>query len=175
MTFKDFLHIQTYFKNEEHRDPSVTEIRVLDTYWSDHCRHTTFLTELTDVKFAGGRTAERLNFRRVVMCFVLEKYQPFLVLYKGRDDKYISLMDIALLAMKKLRAEGKLSDMEVSDEINACSIVVPVTIDGVTEEWLVFFKNETHNHPTPGSEFSRITFLRGAAPITAPISMRFAT
>lgn len=142
MTFKDFLHIQNYFKNEEHRDPSMTEIRVLDTYWSDHCRHTTFLTELTDVQFEDG------YYRRPIEDSFLRYKADREVLYIGRDDKYISLMDIALLAMKKLRAEGKLDDMEVSDEINACSIVVPVTIDGVTEEWLVFFKNETHNHPT---------------------------
>ncbi len=165
MTLKDFLHIQNYFKNEEHRDPSMTEIRVLDTYWSDHCRHTTFLTELTDVKFNDGYYKKPIE----------EAYKRYKadreILYKGRDDKYISLMDIALLAMKKLRADGKLEDMEVSDEINACSIVVPVTIDGVTEEWLVFFKNETHNHPTEIEPFGGAATCLGGA-IRDPLSGR---
>ncbi len=165
MTFKDFLHIQNYFKNEEHRDPSMTEIRVLDTYWSDHCRHTTFLTELTDVQFEDG-------YYRKPMEESFARYKADReVLYKGRDDKYISLMDIALLAMKKLRAEGKLEDMEVSDEINACSIVVPVEIDGETEEWLVFFKNETHNHPTEIEPFGGAATCLGGA-IRDPLSGR---
>ncbi|MDE7327280.1 MAG: phosphoribosylformylglycinamidine synthase, partial [Lachnospiraceae bacterium] len=165
MTFKDFLHIQNYFKNEEQRDPSMTEIRVLDTYWSDHCRHTTFLTELTDVKFEDG------YYRKPIEDSFLRYKADREVLYKGRSDKYISLMDIALLAMKKLRAEGKLSDMEVSDEINACSIVVPVEIDGVTEEWLVFFKNETHNHPTEIEPFGGAATCLGGA-IRDPLSGR---
>ncbi len=165
MTFKDFLHIQNYFKGEEHRDPSMTEIRVLDTYWSDHCRHTTFLTELTDVKFEDG------YYRKPIEDSFLRYKADREVLYKGRDDKYISLMDIALLAMKKLRAEGKLDDMEVSDEINACSIVVPVEIDGVTEEWLVFFKNETHNHPTEIEPFGGAATCLGGA-IRDPLSGR---
>ncbi|MDE7211515.1 MAG: phosphoribosylformylglycinamidine synthase, partial [Lachnospiraceae bacterium] len=165
MTFKDFLHIQNYFKNEEHRDPSMTEIRVLDTYWSDHCRHTTFLTELTDVKFEDG------YYRKPIEDSFLRYRADREILYKGRDDKYISLMDIALLAMKKLRAEGKLADMEVSDEINACSIVVPVEIDGVTEEWLVFFKNETHNHPTEIEPFGGAATCLGGA-IRDPLSGR---
>ena len=142
MTFKDFLHIQNYFKNEEKRDPSVTEIRVLDTYWSDHCRHTTFQTELKDVEFTKGDYNEPIE----------NTYRQYLAdreeVYAGRSDKYVCLMDLALMAMKKLRKEGKLQDMEVSEEINACSIVVPVVIDGQEEEWLVNFKNETHNHPT---------------------------
>ena len=165
MTFKDFLHIQNYFKNEEHRDPSMTEIRVLDTYWSDHCRHTTFLTELTDVKFEDG------YYRKPIEDSFLRYKADREVFYKGRDDKYVSLMDIALLAMKKLRAEGKLEDMEVSDEINACSIVVPVEIDGVTEEWLVFFKNETHNHPTEIEPFGGAATCLGGA-IRDPLSGR---
>ena len=134
MTFKDFLHIQNYFKNEEKRNPSMTEIRVLDTYWSDHCRHTTFSTELTDVTFEDGYFKEPLE----------KTYQEYLdthkEIYAGRDDKFVCLMDIALMAMKKLRKEGKLEDLEESEEINACSIVVPVEVDGVTEEWLVNFK-----------------------------------
>ena len=165
MTFKDFLHIQNYFKNEENRDPSMTEIRVLDTYWSDHCRHTTFSTELTNVEFEDGFYKEAIEN-------TFESYKADReVLYKGRDDKFISLMDIALMGMKKLRAEGKLEDMEVSDEINACSIVVPVEIDGVTEEWLVFFKNETHNHPTEIEPFGGAATCLGGA-IRDPLSGR---
>ena len=120
----------------------MTEIRVLDTYWSDHCRHTTFSTELKNVTFGDGYYREPIEAS-------FDKYkETFDELYEGRNDKFVCLMDIALMAMKKLKKDGKLQDMEVSDEINACSIVVPVTIDGVTEEWLVNFKNETHNHPT---------------------------
>ncbi|MBE5962043.1 MAG: phosphoribosylformylglycinamidine synthase [Lachnospiraceae bacterium] len=165
MTFADFLHIQNYYKNEEHRNPTMTEIRVLDTYWSDHCRHTTFLTELTDVSFDEG-------YYKAPIRAAFEDYKKNReVLYKGRDDKYISLMDIALLAMKKLKADGKLEDMEVSDEINACSIIVPVEIDGVTEEWLVFFKNETHNHPTEIEPFGGAATCLGGA-IRDPLSGR---
>ncbi|MCR5607590.1 MAG: phosphoribosylformylglycinamidine synthase [Lachnospiraceae bacterium] len=165
MTFKDFLHIQNYYKNEEKRDPSITEIRVLDTYWSDHCRHTTFQTELTDIQFEDG-------FYKKPIEDSFNSYKAEReVLYKGRDDKFICLMDIALLAMKKLRAEGKLEDMEVSDEINACSIVVPVEIDGKTEEWLVFFKNETHNHPTEIEPFGGAATCLGGA-IRDPLSGR---
>ena len=142
MTFKDFLHIQNYFKNEENREPSVTEIRVLDTYWSDHCRHTTFQTELKNVKFEDG-------YYNAPIEASYEMYEAARKeLFKDRPDKYVSLMDIALMGMRKLKADGKLDDMEESDEINACSIVVPVEIDGKTEEGLIFFKNETHNHPT---------------------------
>ena len=165
MTFKDFLHIQNYYKKEEHRDPSVTEIRVLDTYWSDHCRHTTFSTELKNVSFTDGDYREPME----------ETYKQYLadreVIYKGRDDKYVCLMDLALMSRKKLRSEGKLQDMEVSDEINACSIVVPVEIDGVTEEWLVNFKNETHNHPTEIEPFGGAATCLGGA-IRDPLSGR---
>lgn len=165
MTFQDFLHIQNYFKTQEHRDPSMTEIRVLDTYWSDHCRHTTFLTELTEVSFEEGEYQKPIKDVYVQYLSDREK------LYQGRRDKYISLMDIALMGMKKLRAEGKLEDMEVSDEINACSIVVPVEIDGVTEEWLIFFKNETHNHPTEIEPFGGAATCLGGA-IRDPLSGR---
>ena len=165
MTFEDFKHIQNYFHTEEGRDPSMTEIRVLDTYWSDHCRHTTFLTELKEIRFEEGYYKEPIQ----------AAYQSYLKererLYKGREDKYISLMDIALLAMKKLRADGKLEDMEVSDEINACSIIVPVEVDGKTEEWLVFFKNETHNHPTEIEPFGGAATCLGGA-IRDPLSGR---
>lgn len=142
MTFKDFLHIQNYFKGEEKRDPSMTEIRVLDTYWSDHCRHTTFSTELKDVSFRDG------FYRKPLEDTYHDYLKTYEEIYKGRDDKFVCLMDLALMAMKRLKKEGKLDDQEESDEINACSIVVPVEVDGQTEEWLVNFKNETHNHPT---------------------------
>ncbi|WP_276929503.1 phosphoribosylformylglycinamidine synthase [Herbinix luporum] len=165
MTIADFIHIQNYFKNEENRDPSITEIRVLDTYWSDHCRHTTFLTELKSIDFEDGYYTEPIKAAYYNYTSDREK------LYKGRDDKYISLMDIATLAMKKLRAEGKLDDMEVSDEINACTIIVPVEVDGKTEEWLLFFKNETHNHPTEIEPFGGAATCLGGA-IRDPLSGR---
>ncbi len=165
MTFKDFLHIQNYFKNEEHRNPTMTEIRVLDTYWSDHCRHTTFSTELKDVKFDEG-------YYNAPISATYKKYLADReVLYKGRDDKFVCLMDLALLAMKKLKKEGKLADQEESDEINACSIVVPVEVDGNTEEWLVNFKNETHNHPTEIEPFGGAATCLGGA-IRDPLSGR---
>lgn len=165
MTFKDFQHIQTYFRDEEHKDPTVTEIRVLDTYWSDHCRHTTFSTELKEVTFAGEDY--RVPIEGAYRQYLADRAE----LYKGRDDKFVCLMDLALLAMKKLRAESKLEDLEVSEEINACSIVVPVEIDGVTEEWLVNFKNETHNHPTEIEPFGGAATCLGGA-IRDPLSGR---
>ena len=170
MTFKDFLFIRKYFQEEEKRNPSVTEIRMLDTYWSDHCRHTTFLTELTEVSFEEGKYTTPL-----VNSFNDYK-ENFASLYRDRDDKYICLMDIALMGMKKLREMGKLTDMEVSDEINACSIVVPVEetlADGTkhTEEWLIFFKNETHNHPTEIEPFGGAATCLGGA-IRDPLSGR---
>ncbi|MDR7813094.1 phosphoribosylformylglycinamidine synthase [Lacrimispora sp.] len=165
MTFKDFLHIRNYYKEEEQRDPSMTEIRVLDTYWSDHCRHTTFQTELRDVTFRSG------DYRKPIE----DTYRQYLadreVVLKGKDGKFVCLMDLALLAMKKLRMEGKVEDLEVSDEINACSIVVPVLIDGVEEEWLVNFKNETHNHPTEIEPFGGAATCLGGA-IRDPLSGR---
>ena len=165
MTFKDFLHIQNYFKNTEKRNPSVTEIRVLDTYWSDHCRHTTFSTELKNVKFDEG-------FYQAPIKKTYEEYlDTHKKLYAGRDDKFVCLMDLALLAMKRLKKEGKLADQEESDEINACSIVVPVEVDGKTEEWLVNFKNETHNHPTEIEPFGGAATCLGGA-IRDPLSGR---
>ncbi|MBR3103258.1 MAG: phosphoribosylformylglycinamidine synthase [Lachnospiraceae bacterium] len=171
MTFKDFQHIQNYFAGEEHRDPSMTEIRVLDTYWSDHCRHTTFATELKDVSFADGYYRTPLETSYMSYLDTREE------LYKGRDDKFVCLMDLALIAMKKLRHDGVLTDMEESDEINACSIVVPVEItpgDGTnpyTEEWLISFKNETHNHPTEIEPFGGAATCLGGA-IRDPLSGR---
>ena len=165
MTFKDFLHIQKYFAGEEKRDPSVTEIRVLDTYWSDHCRHTTFLTELKNVTFDDG------YYKKPIEDTYQEYYAAHKEMFAGRDDKFVSLMDIALLAMRQLKKAGKLDDMEESDEINACSIVVPVEIDGKEEEWLVFFKNETHNHPTEIEPFGGAATCLGGA-IRDPLSGR---
>ena len=165
MTFKDFKHIQNYFRDEEKRDPSMTEIRVLDTYWSDHCRHTTFQTELKDVTFTEGDY-------RAPMEHTYHKYlSDREVVLKGKSGKFVCLMDLALMAMKKLRMEGKLEDLEVSDEINACSIVVPVEIDGKEEEWLVNFKNETHNHPTEIEPFGGAATCLGGA-IRDPLSGR---
>ncbi|MBQ5483947.1 MAG: phosphoribosylformylglycinamidine synthase, partial [Lachnospiraceae bacterium] len=165
MTFKYFLHIQNYFKADEKRDPSITEIRVLDTYWSDHCRHTTFSTELTRVSFEEGYYAKPMKDS-------YEKYlDNFKVLYKDRDDKFVCLMDLALVAMKVLKKEGKLADQEESDEINACSIVIPIEVDGKTEEWLLNFKNETHNHPTEIEPFGGAATCLGGA-IRDPLSGR---
>ena len=165
MTFRDFCHIQNYFAGEEHRDPTMTEIRVLDTYWSDHCRHTTFSTELKDVTFGDGDYREPIE----------GAYKQYLAdhseIFKGREDKFVCLMDLALMAMRKLKKEGKLQDQEESDEINACSIVVPVTVDGVEEEWLVNFKNETHNHPTEIEPFGGAATCLGGA-IRDPLSGR---
>ena len=165
MTFKDFLHIQNYFKNEEKRNPSMTEIRVLDTYWSDHCRHTTFATELTNVTFEDG------YYKKPIEDTYKEYLEDREELYKGRDDKFVCLMDIALMAMKKLRSEGKLQEMEVSDEINACSIEVPVTIDGEEVRYLIQFKNETHNHPTEIEPFGGAATCLGGC-IRDPLSGR---
>ena len=169
MTFKDFLHIQNYFAKEEKRNPTMTEIRVLDTYWSDHCRHTTFSTELKDVAFADGFYQKPIK----------ETYENYLAvreeIFAGREDKFVCLMDLALMAMRKLKKDGKLDDMEESDEINACSVVVPVEMDygegPVTEEWLVFFKNETHNHPTEIEPFGGAATCLGGA-IRDPLSGR---
>ena len=165
MTFKDFLHIQNYFKNEEKRNPSMTEIRVLDTYWSDHCRHTTFSTELKNVSFDEG------YYKAPMMDSYNDYLDSFKNLYEGRSDKFVCLMDLALVGMKRLKKEGKLADQEESDEINACSIVVPVEVDGQVEEWLVNFKNETHNHPTEIEPFGGAATCLGGA-IRDPLSGR---
>ena len=169
MTFQDFLHIQHYFKTEEKRDPSMTEVKVLDTYWSDHCRHTTFSTELKNVEFEDGYYRTPIE----------TTYQSYLdtrdEIFKGRKDKFVCLMDLALMAMRKLKKDGKLQDLEESDEINACSIVVPVEIERgnevIEEEWLVSFKNETHNHPTEIEPFGGAATCLGGA-IRDPLSGR---
>ncbi len=172
MTFNDFKWIQQYFAGDEHRDPTMTEIRVLDTYWSDHCRHTTFGTELEEVSFEDG-------FYRAP---IEGAYSDYLAardeLYKSEEkkkEKFISLMDIALMGMKKLKADGRLTDMEESEENNACTVVVPVEVDygkgPETENWLVFFKNETHNHPTEIEPFGGAATCLGGA-IRDPLSGR---
>ncbi|MGI6057548.1 MAG: phosphoribosylformylglycinamidine synthase [Bilifractor sp.] len=165
MTFKDFKFIQDYFANDEKRNPTMTEIRVLDTYWSDHCRHTTFSTELKNVAFGDG------DYRAPIEDSYNRYRHDFDVLYKGRNGKYICLMDLACLAAKKLKADGKLTDQEESDEINACSIIVPVDVDGKYEEWLINFKNETHNHPTEIEPFGGAATCLGGA-IRDPLSGR---
>lgn len=169
MTFKDFQHIQNYFATDEKRDPSMTEIRVLDTYWSDHCRHTTFSTELKNVTFRDG-------YYRAPLETTYESYlDTRKEIFGERKDKFVCLMDLALMAMRKLKKDGKLQDMEESDEINACSVVVPVEMDygdgPVMEEWLVFFKNETHNHPTEIEPFGGAATCLGGA-IRDPLSGR---
>ncbi|MCQ2282518.1 MAG: phosphoribosylformylglycinamidine synthase [Bacteroidales bacterium] len=165
MTFADFKHIQRYFHDDEQRDPSMTEIRVLDTYWSDHCRHTTFATELTDVQFDEG------YYRPLIEGAFQQYLADHKEQYAGRDDKFVCLMDIGTLAAKRIRKMGLLDDQEVSDEINACSIVVPVKMDGKTEEWLINFKNETHNHPTEIEPFGGAATCLGGC-IRDPLSGR---
>lgn len=173
MTYEDFKYIRQYFDGsfdgKVRRDPTITEVRVLDTYWSDHCRHTTFATELKDVSFDEGyyATPMELTYRSY--------RDTFAELYKDRPEKYVCLMDIALMGMKKLRADGKLNDMEKSEENNACTVIVPVETDygngPETEEWLVFFKNETHNHPTEIEPFGGAATCLGGA-IRDPLSGR---
>ena len=165
MSFDDIVFCQSYFKNTEKRDPSVTEMRMIDTYWSDHCRHTTFLTCIDNVKFEKGRFTEIIE----------QTYKDYIEkredIYKDRNDKDICLMDVALMAMKALKKQGKLEDLDLSDEINACSIVVNADINGKNEEWLVMFKNETHNHPTEIEPFGGAATCLGGA-IRDPLSGR---
>lgn len=170
MTFKDFEFIREYFLTDEKRNPSFTEIKVLDTYWSDHCRHTTFSTELENVKFLAG------DYSKVLEDTYNEYLETRKDVYQDKKNKYVCLMDLALMAMKKLKKDGKLEDMEKSDEINACSIVVPLDVeyeDGkvVSEEWLINFKNETHNHPTEIEPFGGAATCLGGA-IRDPLSGR---
>lgn len=164
MTFKDFLHIQGYFQKEG-RNPFATEIRVLDTYWSDHCRHTTFSTELKEINFGEG------DYKEPIVNTYNQYLKDHSEIFAGREDKFVCLMDLALMAMRKLKKEGKLEDQEESDEINACSIVVPIKVDGIEEEWLVNFKNETHNHPTEIEPFGGAATCLGGA-IRDPLSGR---
>ena len=142
MTLSDLKFCRDYFRDEEKRNPTVTELRVIDTYWSDHCRHTTFLTRLEKIEIEKGALTS------VIEDALKEYYDARDEVYGKDTDRDVSLMDMALAGMKLLRKRGLIPDLDVSEEINACSIEVPVTIDGVTEQWLVQFKNETHNHPT---------------------------
>ncbi len=169
MSPEDVAFCQNYFRDEEKRSPCITEIRMLDTYWSDHCRHTTFLTQITDVTFGAGTEP------------IQRAWQTYLETRDmlGRGDKPVTLMDIALIGMRELRASGELDNLEVSEEVNAASIVVDVpsfnpqsSIDSpTTEEWLVMFKNETHNHPTEIEPFGGAATCLGGC-IRDPLSGR---
>ncbi|MGL4401592.1 MAG: phosphoribosylformylglycinamidine synthase [Luteolibacter sp.] len=162
MSTADVVFCQAYFRDEEKRDPSLTEIRMLDTYWSDHCRHTTFLTKIDEVTFGEGTEP------------VQRAWQTYLATRTalGRDEKPVTLMDIALIGMRELKKSGELDNLEVSEEVNAASIVVPVSIDGLPEEeWLVMFKNETHNHPTEIEPFGGAATCLGGC-IRDPLSGR---
>ena len=164
MTFEDLAFCRDYFRDEEHRDPSVTELRVIDTYWSDHCRHTTFLTRLNNIEIEKGKLSGAIEKA------LGEYFAAREELYKGKD-KPVSLMDMAVIGAKYLKKHGMVDDLDESDEINACSIEVPVTIDGKTEQWLVQFKNETHNHPTEIEPFGGAATCIGGA-IRDPLSGR---
>lgn len=161
MSLEDLLFVRDYFKGLD-RNPTVTELKVIDTYWSDHCRHTTFLTELKTVEIDGNEDLKQ----------AFEHYKSlFQQLYKGRDDKYVSLMDLATIGAKALRKAGKLDDLDVSDEINACSIKIKAEVNGESEDWLLMFKNETHNHPTEIEPFGGAATCLGGA-IRDPLSGR---
>ena len=164
MTIDDLKMVQEYFRDDEKRNPTITEIKVLDTYWSDHCRHTTFMTRLANIDIPEGR------FTNIVK----ETYDRYLEDRKfvyGDREKDICLMDMATVAMKKLKKEGKLADLDESEEINACSINIDVEIDGKKEEYLLMFKNETHNHPTEIEPFGGAATCLGGA-IRDPLSGR---
>ena len=165
MTLSDLKFCRDYFRDNEHRDPTVTELRVIDTYWSDHCRHTTFLTRLEKVEIEKGALSKTIEDALALY------YESRRELYGENTDRDVSLMDMALTGMKLLRKKGMIPDLDVSDEINACSIEVPVTIDGETEKWLVQFKNETHNHPTEIEPFGGAATCLGGA-IRDPLSGR---
>ncbi len=170
MSLEDIKLCQEYFRDTEKRNPTITELKVIDTYWSDHCRHTTFSTTLENIKFEDNNIAKEIE-----KTFELYKKSRQFV-YEDRDkeicrDKDICLMDLATIAAKELRKQGALDDLEVSDEINACSIVVDAKIDGKNEEWLVMFKNETHNHPTEIEPFGGAATCLGGA-IRDPLSGR---
>ena len=163
MTLEDLLCIQNYFQ-KEHRNPTVTEIRVLDTYWSDHCRHTTFNTQLTEITFDDSALTKPIK----------KTYQTYLETKQELNpsaDVAPTLMDMATMAMQELRHQGKLNQLDMSDEINACTIIVPVQVDGKEEEWLLLFKNETHNHPTEIEPFGGAATCLGGC-IRDPLSGR---
>jgi phosphoribosylformylglycinamidine synthase len=164
MSFEDLLFCQDYFKNKEHRNPTITEIKVIDTYWSDHCRHTTFSTIIENVHFENGEASS----------YIQDTYEEYLNTRKfvyGNKQKDVTLMDLATIGAKELKKKGLLDDLEVSEEINACSIVIDVDVDGKNEEWLLMFKNETHNHPTEIEPFGGAATCLGGA-IRDPLSGR---
>ena len=163
MTLEDLLCIQRYFQ-KEHRNPTVTEIRVLDTYWSDHCRHTTFNTQLTEITFDESALTEPIQ--KTYQTYLETKQQ-----LNPSSNVVPTLMDMATMAMQELRHQGKLNQLDVSDEINACTIIVPVQVDGKKEEWLLLFKNETHNHPTEIEPFGGPATCLGGC-IRDPLSGR---
>lgn len=163
MTLEDLLCIQRYFQ-KEHRNPTVTEIRVLDTYWSDHCRHTTFNTQLTEITF--DESALTKPIQKTYQTYLETKQQ-----LNPSSNVVPTLMDMATMAMQELRHQGKLNQLDVSDEINACTIIVPVQVDGKEEEWLLLFKNETHNHPTEIEPFGGAATCLGGC-IRDPLSGR---
>jgi phosphoribosylformylglycinamidine synthase len=163
MSFEDLAFCQEYFKNIEKRNPTITEIKVIDTYWSDHCRHTTFSTIIENIEFEKGKITEEIK----------NTYDEYLnvrkYVYEGKKD--ITLMDLATIGAKELRKAGFLDDLEISEEINACSIIINADIDGKNEEWLLMFKNETHNHPTEIEPFGGAATCLGGA-IRDPLSGR---
>ena len=159
MDFDDIKFCQDYFRNTEKRNPTITEIRMIDTYWSDHCRHTTFLTNVKNVD--------------IKTPYIKETYDMYLDVRKelGREEKPVTLMDIATLAAKKLKADGLMPDLDESEEINACSVKIKVDIDGELQDWILMFKNETHNHPTEIEPFGGAATCLGGA-IRDPLSGR---
>ena len=164
MSLEDLAFCRDYFRDEERRDPTVTEIRVIDTYWSDHCRHTTFLTKIEEIKIPSG-------YFNIPVHTAYRAYLKSRDMVYGLTPKDISLMDIATICMKEMKKKGKLPDLDESEEINACSIVAEVDVDGRKEEWLIMFKNETHNHPTEIEPFGGAATCLGGA-IRDPLSGR---
>lgn len=165
MSQEDLAFVQQYFRDSEKRDPSVTELRVIDTYWSDHCRHTTFSTRLQEIEVAPAPSTAAVQ--DTLAAYRAARDQ----VYGPQSDRPVSLMDLATIGMKLLKKQGKLQDLDESKEINACSIEVPVTIDGQEERWLIQFKNETHNHPTEIEPFGGAATCLGGA-IRDPLSGR---
>ena len=165
MNFDDIKVTQDYFKNEEFRDPTETELKVLDTYWSDHCRHTTFSTILSDIKIEDGEFKEILE--KDIDNYKTSRH----MVYGINTSRPITLMDLATISMKELRKAGYLDDLEVSEEINACSIEIKINVNGEEEDWLLMFKNETHNHPTEIEPFGGAATCLGGA-IRDPLSGR---
>lgn len=172
MSFEDICHIQRYFKGEEKRDPSITELKVIDTYWSDHCRHTTFMTRLEKVEFEEGKLADAVKQAfSEYLAMRKEVYGDRALKSSEEGGKDVNLMDMACIGAKYLDKQGLAEDLDKSDEINACSIKVKADVDGREEDWLVMFKNETHNHPTEIEPFGGAATCLGGA-IRDPLSGR---